>query len=146
MVPFSLLRRLKMVKFQFQEHSSRMDFFVILTEKICFILINNTKMSKTVELQVSKSMLLINALKKKYADVKDKGVKMVDLEDMEIQLEKLQKASKEVEEMRARLSEKVKTTNAILGQIKQSYQSTKEIIRNNYPQERWQEFGVIDKR
>lgn len=103
-------------------------------------------MSKTVELQVSKSMLLINALKKKYADVKDKGVKMVDLEDMEIQLEKLQKASKEVEEMRARLSEKVKTTNAILGQIKQSYQSTKEIIRNNYPQERWQEFGVIDKR
>lgn len=46
-------------------------------------------MSKTIDLQIEKSMTLINALKSKYAEVSEKGIKMDDLEDLKIQLEKL---------------------------------------------------------
>ena len=33
-------------------------------------------MSKTIDLQIEKSMTLINALKSKYAEVSEKGIKM----------------------------------------------------------------------
>ena len=103
-------------------------------------------MSRTIDLQVEKSMTLINALKKKYLDVKDKGIKMEDLQEMEIQLANLKASSMQADELREKLSAQIRATNNILVQIKESYKNTKDIIRGYYPQECWSEFGVMGKR
>ena len=103
-------------------------------------------MSRTIDLQVEKSMTLINALKKKYSDVKDKGIKMEDLQEMEIQLANLKTSSMQADELREKLSAQIRATNNILVQIKESYKNTKDIIRGYYPQECWSEFEVMDKR
>lgn len=103
-------------------------------------------MSKTIDLQIEKSMTLINALKSKYAEVSEKGIKMDDLEDLKIQLEKFQESSKQTDELREKLSAQVRTTNNILAQIKDKYKDIKEVIRVNYPQYEWIKYGVLDKR
>ena len=41
---------------------------------------------------------------------------------------------------------RIYNTNSILAQCKEMYVSTKNIIRNNYPQDQWIQYGVIDKR
>ena len=71
---------------------------------------------------------------------------MDDLEDLKIQLEKLQESSKQTDELREKLSAQVHTTNNILAQIKDKYKDIKEVIRVNYPQYEWIKYGVWDKR
>lgn len=103
-------------------------------------------MSKTIDLQIEKSNTLVNALKHHFSEVSSKGVKMNDLDELINQLEKLQDSSKQTDELRERLSEQVRTTNNILVQVKQQFKEIKDIIRLNYPQEKWINYGVLDKR
>ena len=103
-------------------------------------------MSKTIDLQIEKSKTLVNALKHNFSEVSSKGVKMNDLDELINQLEKLQASSKQTDELRERLSEQVHTTNNILVQVKQQFKEIKDIIRLNYPQEKWINYGVLDKR
>ena len=103
-------------------------------------------MSKTIDLQIEKSTRLIEALKAHIGEFKSKGISMADLDDMSDNLKKLQESSKTAEEIRAKLSAQVKTTNNILAQVKEAYTKTKAVVRNNYPQEEWIKYGVIDKR
>lgn len=39
-----------------------------------------------------------------------------------------------------------KTTNNILAQCKEAYLAAKAVVRNNYSQEQWSNYGVTDKR
>lgn len=103
-------------------------------------------MSKTIDQQIEKSVTLIKALKHRFSEVADKGVKISDLEVLRIQLEKLQASSKQTDDLREKLSAQIHTTNNILAQVKEQYKDIKETIRANYPQEQWIRFGVIDKR
>lgn len=103
-------------------------------------------MSKTTDQQIEKSKTLVNALKQRFSEVSSKGVRMKDLDDLLCQLEKLQTSSKQTEELRKQLSAQVHTTNVILAQIKKQHKDIKEIIRVNYPQEKWINFGVLDRR
>ncbi len=103
-------------------------------------------MSKTIDQQIEKSNTLINALKHHLSEVSSKGVRMADLEELSAQLEKLQASSKQRDELREMLSAQVHTTNNILAQVKEHYKGIKEIIRVNYPQEKWINYGVLDKR
>lgn len=103
-------------------------------------------MSKTTDQQIEKSKTLVNALKQRFSEVSSKGVRMKDLDDLLCQLEKLQTSSKQTEELRKQLSAQVHTTNVILAQIKKQHKDIKDIIRVNYPQEKWISFGVLDRR
>lgn len=103
-------------------------------------------MSKTIDLQVQKSATLINALRGRLDEVRDKGISQESLDAMQQRLEELQENAKEVETLRARLSEQVKNTNAILTECKNSFINTKAVIRNNFLQEEWIKYGVTDKR
>lgn len=103
-------------------------------------------MSKTIDQQIEKSNTLVNALKHSFAEVSSKGVKMNDLDELVNQLEKLQASSKQTDELRAKLTAQVQTTNNILARVKEQYKEIKDIIRVNYPQEKWVNYGVLDKR
>ena len=103
-------------------------------------------MSKTIDLQVEKTMRLVNALKDRIEEVHDKGISLEELDAMTNKIKELQDSSRKTDELRNRLSAQVKNTNSILAQCKEMYVSTKNIIRNNYPQDQWIQYGVIDKR
>ena len=53
-------------------------------------------MSKTIDLQVQKSTTLINALRGRLDEVRDKGISQESLNAMQQRLEELQKNAKEV--------------------------------------------------
>lgn len=103
-------------------------------------------MTKTIDIQVEKSTRLMEALKRHISEVQDKGVSLAGLDKMAEQLKLLEESAKAAEELRAKLSAQVKHTNDILAGCKKAYVETKSIVRDNYPQEKWINYGVMDKR
>lgn len=103
-------------------------------------------MSKTIDLQIEKSKKLIEGLRAHMDEFVGKGVSASDLDTMTDNLKRLSDSSKAAEAIREQLSEQVKTTNNILAQVKEAYAKTKAVVRNNYPQEEWINYGVTDKR
>lgn len=103
-------------------------------------------MSKTVDQQVEKTTVLIKALRGKLNEVAHLGISAEQLDKMEKQLDELRQASERCEEMRAKLSEQVHESNAKLQEVKQAFIEEKNLIKGFYPQERWIDYGVTDKR
>lgn len=103
-------------------------------------------MSKTIDLQIEKSNALINGLRENLSELADKGLDNSHLDNMSSDLDRLAKASQECDTLRAELSEKVRAVNEILADVKEAFVEKKKIIKNNYPQELWAHYGVMDKR
>ena len=103
-------------------------------------------MSKTIELQIEKSRVLIEGLSKNIGALTSKGITDSSLESMTKDLEKLALANEECSRVREELSIKVKHMNSILATVKEAFADKKRIIKTNYPQEHWIRYCVQDKR
>ena len=103
-------------------------------------------MSKTIDLQIEKSRVLIEGLSKNIETLRDKGIVSDELQAMTADLERLKVANDECDKIREDLSQKVKNMNAILSGVKEAFAEKKRIIKVNYPQEQWIRYGVQDKR
>ena len=103
-------------------------------------------MSKTIDLQIEKSGVLIEGLSKNIETLRDKGIVSDELQAMTADLERLKVANDECDKIREELSQKVKNMNAILSGVKEAFAEKKRIIKVNYPQEQWIRYGVQDKR
>lgn len=103
-------------------------------------------MSKTIDLQIEKSRVLIEGLSKNIETLRDKGIVSDELQAMTADLERLKVANDECDKIREELSQKVKDMNAILSGVKEAFAEKKRIIKMNYPQEQWIRYGVQDKR
>ena len=103
-------------------------------------------MSKKIDLQIEKSRILIDGLRKNIEALRDKGIESEQLDRMVGRLEDLRAANETCESMRAELSVKVREMNAILNEVKESFVAKKRVIKVNYPQEEWIRYGVQDKR
>ena len=103
-------------------------------------------MAKTVELQIEKSRILIEGLRKHLATGVGGGVDTSEINNMEKVLEALAAANDECDRLRAELSVKVKNMNQLLQTAKAAYIEQKRTIKGYYPQEQWAQYGVPDKR
>ena len=103
-------------------------------------------MSKTIELQVEKSRVLIEGLSNNVAELGDKGIRQEELDAMTAELAELAKVNEECDAIREALTAKVKEVNTKLLVVKDKFAEKKKIIKNNYPQEAWSRYGVMDKR
>lgn len=103
-------------------------------------------MSKTIDLQIEKSRVLIGGLMKNLDVLADKDFSSNELEKMSADLDKLKVASDECDALREQLSERVKHVNGILFEVKEMFAEKKKIIKGYYPQEEWIKYGVQDKR
>ncbi len=103
-------------------------------------------MSKTVEQQIEKSRMLIGGLKKHLSEGVGGGVSNEEIAQMEQALSDLQAANEEVERLREELTPKVKRMNDIMAAVKAVYVDKKKTLKGYYPQERWADYGVPDKR
>ncbi len=100
-------------------------------------------MSKTIEQQIVKSRMLITGFRR---NINVLGVTEAELNAMDVELRKLVEINAECDKLREELSVKVKNMNSILNVVKDSFFNYKKIIKQNYSQERWIDFGVADKR
>lgn len=103
-------------------------------------------MSKTIDLQIEKSRVLIEGLRKNIDALRDKGFCPEELDAMSADLTALKQANEECDAIREQLSAKVKNVNGILTGVKEKFAEKKKIIKGCYPQEEWIRYGVQDKR
>ncbi|MBR1388006.1 MAG: hypothetical protein IJ569_00075 [Prevotella sp.] len=103
-------------------------------------------MSKTIEIQIEKSRNLIEGLRRHVKEQGERGVSNGEINEMEQALNQLEEANAEVDRLREELSPKVKRMNDILASVKTAYTDTKKTLKGYYPQERWADYGVPDKR
>ena len=102
-------------------------------------------MSKTVELQIEKSRNLVGGLRKHLSETGG-GVSADEVDEMEKVLNNLVAANAEVDRLREELTPKMKRMNEMLVRVKEAFAEKKKTLKGYYPQERWAEFGIADKR
>ncbi|MBQ9646328.1 MAG: hypothetical protein IJV24_08245 [Prevotella sp.] len=103
-------------------------------------------MSKTIELQIEKSRGLIQGLRKHVKEQGERGFTAAQIDQMEHELAELERANAECDRLREELSPKVKHMNTVLLSVKAAYAEQKKTLKGYYPQERWMDYGVPDKR
>lgn len=103
-------------------------------------------MSKTVEQQIEKSRNLLKGLNKHLHETGDKSISGNELKSTEDSLKGLEELSNKIELLRNQLNPMVKEMNLKLAELKRVYGEQKKIIKENYPMERWSDYGVPDKR
>ena len=103
-------------------------------------------MTKTIEIQLKKSRTFVKGVKLHISEIGDRGVTNEEVAKFENNLSILEQQSAEVDKIRAELSEKVKYMNATFMTVKETYSETKKVIKGYYPQERWIDYGIPDKR
>ena len=102
-------------------------------------------MSKTVEIQIEKSRKLVEGLRKHLKGIGG-GVTNEEINAMEEAVGELEAANAEVDRLREELAPKVKQMNAVMARVKEAYAEKKKTLKGYYPQERWSDYGVPDKR
>jgi len=103
-------------------------------------------MSKTVQLQIEKSRNLVAGLRRHVKEMGERGVSSNGINDMEQAIKELESFNAEVDRLREQLTPKVKQLNAAMTRVKEFYADHKKTLKGYYPQERWADYGIPDKR
>lgn len=103
-------------------------------------------MSKTVEIQIEKSRNLVEGLRRHVKEMGEHGVTNDEINAMEQAVKELEAANAEVDRLREELKPKVKVMNDVMNRVKEAYTEKKKTLKGYYPQERWMDYGVPDKR
>lgn len=103
-------------------------------------------MAKTNRDQIEKTELFIDGLRKNYELVADKGITTQVIDEMEALSKKLAAQDQKVETMREELSKEVNEAREQLIDLRDKYRKTRQIVKLNFSQEKWQKFGLPDKR
>lgn len=126
-------------------------FFVNLLEsfslnRVKLTLIKKEKMAKTNKDQIEKTELFIDGLRKNFELVADKGITTQAIDEMETLSKKLAAQDEKVETMREELSKEVNEAREQLIDLRDKYRQTRQIVKLNFSQEKWEKFGLPDKR
>ena len=103
-------------------------------------------MSKTVEIQIEKSRGLVEGLRRHVKEMGERGVTNDEINALEQVVKELEVANAEVDSLREQLTPKVKNMKIAMDRVKEVYTERKKTIKGYYPQERWMDYGVPDKR
>lgn len=103
-------------------------------------------MSKTYADQVTKAQMLVAGLKKNYESIKTRGISMEQIKALEAAANEAFAMNKEVETLREEVSIKAAKANKKLTEIKNCMFNAKQIIKRCFDQEKWIDYGVMDKR
>ena len=103
-------------------------------------------MSKTVETQIEKSRSLVEGLRRHVREMGERGVTNDEINALEQVVKELEVANAEVDSLREQLTPKVKNMKIAMDRVKEVYTERKKTIKGYYPQERWMDYGVPDKR
>lgn len=103
-------------------------------------------MSKTYSDQVEKANMLVQGLKRNLEQVENRGISREQINRLEVAAGEAARMNAEVEALRLEVSQKAASANKKLAEVKNGIQNAKQIIKRCFDQERWPDFGVMDKR
>jgi len=103
-------------------------------------------MSKTVEIQIEKSSGLVEGLRRHVKEMGERGVTNDEINAMEQAVKELEAVNAEVDSIREQLAPKVAKLKVAMDCVKEAYAEKKKTLKGYYPQERWMDYGVPDKR
>lgn len=103
-------------------------------------------MSKTFEANAEKALTMASSLKKHFNEVEHLGVSRDVLNKLESNAKKAIDMNKEVDALRETVSEKLHKANEKLSEVKDLAMEYRKIVKMNFPQEKWERYGIMDKR
>lgn len=104
------------------------------------------EMSKTFENNAQKALTMASGIKQHLSEVAHLGIKTEGLDKLEAEANKAIEMIKEVDALRQEASEKLQKANEQLADVKELAMGYRQTIKNNFPMEQWERFGISDKR
>ena len=103
-------------------------------------------MSKTFETNAQKALTMASGIKKHIDEVAHLGIRTEGLDTLEAEANKAIEMIQEVDALRQTVSEKLQAANKKLADVKELAMGYRQTIKNNFPPEQWEHFGIMDKR
>ena len=103
-------------------------------------------MSKTVEIQIEKSRSLVEGLRRHVSEMGERGVSNDEINAMEQAVKELEAVNAEVDSIREQLTPTLNRMKIVMNRVKEAYTEKKKTLKGYYPQERWMDDGIPDKR
>lgn len=103
-------------------------------------------MSKVISEQIEKIQMLLTGLKSKVELVKNKGIDNEFLNKLDANNKQLAVYNEELDKLKSDLKAKTIETNRKRLEIKAQVKDAKKIIKRDYLQPQWKDFGITDKR
>ena len=103
-------------------------------------------MSKTVEIQIEKSRSLVEGLRRHVREMGERGVSNDEINAMEQAVKELEAVNAEVDSIREQLTPTLNRMKIMMNRVKEDYTEKKKTLKGYYPQERWMDYGIPDKR
>lgn len=89
---------------------------------------------------------MASGIKKHLSEVAHLGIKAEGLDKLETEANKAIEMIQEVDALRQTVSEKLQAANEQLADVKELAMGYRQTIKNNFPPEQWEHFGIMDKR
>lgn len=89
---------------------------------------------------------MASGIKKHLSEVAHLGIKAEGLDKLEAEANKAIGMIQEVDALRQTVSEKLQAANEQLADVKELAMGYRQTIKNNFPPEQWEHFGIMDKR
>ena len=96
--------------------------------------------------EVDKALTLIEGLRKNQHEVERLGITPTSVFELETMAQELKNSDTKVEETRRKLTLHVRENNQRVAEMKTRMLTLRRIIKSNYEQSQWNNFGVKDKR
>jgi len=103
-------------------------------------------MSKIISEQIEKTHLLVNGLRSKQELVRNKGLDQEFVDKLNTDNELLSVYNSELDKLKAELKAKTIQTNRKLMEIKTRIREAKKVVKRDFIQPQWKDFGITDKR
>ena len=101
---------------------------------------------KVISKQINKTQRLITGLKNKAELVKNKGIDEKFVAQLEMDTNFVRINNEESDKLKTEARSKAKQANLRLIEVKIQVKKAKKIIKQNFEQSRWREFGIFDAR
>jgi hypothetical protein len=103
-------------------------------------------MSKTYSDQLDKAKVLVAGLRRNYEQIRNRGISLENLTDLENAISEAEILNGEVERLRSEINEALAAANKKLITIKDRTLEYKRIVKRYNDMSKWADFGVMDKR
>lgn len=103
-------------------------------------------MSKTYSDQLDKAKVLVAGLRRNYEQIRNRGISLENLTDLENAISEAEMLNGEVERLRSEINEALAAANKKLITIKDRTLEYKRIVKRYNDMSKWADFGVMDKR
>ncbi|MBB4036192.1 hypothetical protein GGR21_002093 [Dysgonomonas hofstadii] len=103
-------------------------------------------MSKVISEQIEKTQMLLNGLEGKAELVKNKGLDDEFIKKLSVNNQQMTVYNEELDKLKAELKAKTIQANRKIMEIKSQVKDAKRVIKRDFSQYQWREFGINDKR